>query len=232
MTTAELHTDVGQKVLTAWAQSRGRVVQGSEAQQGLLTLLYKAEQLAIAKGWATPVTGSDGTSFGYFIGGAVDKAKAAAAAGDDHAIVYLAAQNAARRAQAEIVQAPAYSNALATGAELDAYDVEPTIGPVAIGIIIAVIAVAAAVAAVAWAVQTKVTVEAQTQQRTGLVAAAIDIASSSNPDVRNNPELWKLLQTLAQQEGGSGAGGFPWGTVAIVGGGLIAGKLAYDHFVK
>lgn len=228
----QLRTDVGQKVLDAWKGARGRIVDGGEAQQALMTMLYKAEQLAVTKGWAVPVTGAAGETYGYMVGGGIDAAKAAAQKGDDLAIVYLAQQNAARRAQAEIIPAPAVQNALATGDELSSYDIEPTIAPLTIAIVIAVVAVAAAVAAVAWAVQTKVQVEAQTQQRTGLVASALDIASSQNPDVRNNPQLWALLQTMANQEGSSGSGGFPWGTVLLVGGGLVGGKLLYDHFVK
>lgn len=232
MQTAAYDGAQADKVLSAWTQGSGRIVLGQDAQAGLYALAVKAEKLAAQAGFATAIP-SDASNpageYGYIVGGAAAAAKIAAATGSDAATVYLAAQNAIRRAQAEIIPiAPAAQGASFGAAESDPYDVQPAgqgyenaIAPVAVAlIVIAVVAVAAAIAVVAWSSYAKVAVEQQTQQRIALVNAALDAASSSNPNVRNNPELWKTLQTLAgteASESAPGMGGFPWGWVLGLG---------------
>jgi len=225
--TFQFAQDRADQVIQAWAGLRGASLAGTDAQQGLMGLLVKAEKMAQAAGWAeTDASGQ----FPFIVGASSAAAQKLAATGDQRATVYLAVQQIVRRSQAEITAAPAVSPALATGsdAELSSFDVTPALAPLAIAAIaIAIAAVAAMVAVIVWSDTVKVQVQGQTQQRLQLVNAALDAASSPNPNVANNPELWKFLQGSAQSLGTSE--GFPWGTLLLVGGAVVAGKLIYDR---
>lgn len=224
--TFRYQADRAAAVLSAWALQQGSTLEGADAQQGLMGLLIKAEQAAHAAGWATSWADDTTGEYGFVVGGSVPAAQKLAAQGDQLATVYLAAQQIARQSQAEITPAPLVT--ASANSELSSYDVVPAVATlVVVAVAIAVAAVAAAIAVVAWSEATKVTVQAQTQQRLQLVNAALDAASSTNPNVRNNPDLWKFLQGSAQSLGSGSE--FPWGSLLVVGGVLVVGKLVWDR---
>jgi len=226
MTQATYDPTQGAKVLSAWQSGAGGRVMGADAKNGLLALAVKAERLAMAHGFSVPTTDDNG-AVGAIVGGAADNAKQRAASGDDAAIVYLATHNAIRRANAEILTPPPVQGA--SYSEADALDVEPVIAPALVAIIVigVVAAVAAIAASVAWS--NAVTVQEQTKQRIALANTALDAASSNNPNVRSNPDLWKTLQNMAGQEGAAGLGGFPWGTILTIGAVIVGGKFLLDY---
>jgi hypothetical protein len=187
--------------------------------------LFRAELLAAQNGLATPIP--VGQEQGFIVGGARDKALAAAPNLSKNepiatptqraAVLYLAQQGAVRS-----VMDQARPSSAAPSIDLGGAGLEPAIAPVvAVAVTVAVVgAVALLVAGYAIGKASASETSAAAAARAGNIDRMIEAAQAGKPI---DPSAWNAIAAVAKGEAEKPA--IDWTTIAIVGAGAVGAFL-------